>query len=137
MGVKWIIWFAVFLHLLWGILLMISGDPVNITAIHTSMSLFKFRLLLGSVYIIAGFSSAISLRSKRRKSLTDLLLLLPQQFLLMVSAGGAINAMYLSQFADGVIRPRSFLVADQMPVVFIALFHSCAILDSYIRKSGA
>ena len=56
--------------------------------------------------------------------------LIPQQSLLLVSAAGAITAMVLSQFADGVVRPRAFIAADQMHIVLAALGHGAAIVSA-------
>ena len=43
--------------------------------------------------------------------------------LLLVSAVGAIRAMVISAYGDGVQRPRAFIIADQLPIVLIAVFH--------------
>jgi hypothetical protein len=45
----------------------------------------------------------------------------------MMSAAGAIEAMWLGQFADGVLRPTAFIAADQMYTVLAALGHTVAI----------
>ena len=55
-------------------------------------------------------------------------LLLPQQVILWFSLVGAIDAMWLGQFADGVERPHWFLIVDQIPVVLVALGHTAALL---------
>jgi hypothetical protein len=55
-------------------------------------------------------------------------LMVPQQFLLFISAGGAIQAMVEGQFADGTIRSVYFLLADQSPAVLAAIGHTLAIV---------
>jgi hypothetical protein len=55
-------------------------------------------------------------------------MLLPQQTLLMISACGAILAIYFSRYADGVVRPRPFIAADQIHVILAALGHTTAVV---------
>lgn len=56
-----------------------------------------------------------------------ILLLTPQQLLLTMSATGAIEAIWISQFADGVVRSRAFLAADQSYSIIVAIGHTAAI----------
>jgi hypothetical protein len=62
-------------------------------------------------------------------------LLIPQQIVLMMSAAGAITAVYLSHFADGVERARIFIAADQIPVVLAALGHTAAIIALVVART--
>lgn len=135
-NISWIIWYAILLQSCWGAMLIFSPIITDITAIHSTMLLFKHRGLLAVVYLIAALGSAVSLTTDRFSPFKHFLMLLPQQFLLLISALGAANAMYLSQFADGVIRPRQFLIADQLPSVLIALLHTCAIIERVAGKKG-
>jgi hypothetical protein len=59
---------------------------------------------------------------------TRVWLLLPQQFLLLVSGFAALHAMILGQFADGVVRAHTFLIADQSPILLVAIFHTVALV---------
>ncbi len=61
-------------------------------------------------------------------------LLLPQQILLMMGVSGAIEAIWLSQFADGVLRPRAFIAADQINSVLAAIGHTVAIISHALNK---
>lgn len=62
------------------------------------------------------------------------LLLVPQQILLMMSAAGAIDAVWLAQFADGITRPRAFIAADQCYSVLIAGGHTIALIAHALRR---
>jgi len=95
-AVGWIIWYAIALHVVWGLTLLFEPAAGNITAIH----------------------------------------LIPQQFVLMMSAFGAIAAIMHSTFADGVPRPRGFILADQSPAVLAAAFHTAAIIERYVRRAS-
>lgn len=59
--------------------------------------------------------------------------LIPQQVLLLFSAAGSVEAMWLGQFADGVLRPHAFLMNDQIYSIVFAVGHTLAII-SYIGR---
>ena len=125
---RWIMWFAVLTHLLWGVLILCYGESVTwITAIHHTMALGFSETWLGIVYLVVGLSAAWGLWRPHGHAM--IFWAIPQQFVLMYSALGAVEAMIASQFADGVIRPREFLVADQCPAIFLAVLHTCAMLE--------
>ena len=126
---KWIIWWAVIVHFVWGILLLVDVSPLGITAIHEFALLGLPRYVISALFIVAAAMSTWGLVHKPKSDIIRILYLLPQQMLLVISAVGAAKAMWLSQFADGVIRPREFLIADQMPVILTAIFHTLAILE--------
>ena len=86
---------------------------------------------LAAVLFVVAILATIALFVARKSPVGTLLLLLPQQCVLVLSAGGAVDAMVLSQFADGVVRPRAFLMADQFPIVLATVMHTVAILDHY------
>ena len=126
---KWIIWWAIIVHFAWGILLLSDASPLGITAIHEFTLLSLPRHVISILFIVIAAMAAWGVLHKPKFEITRVLFLLPQQMLLVISAVGAAKAMWLSQFADGVIRPREFLIADQIPVILTAIFHTLAILE--------
>lgn len=133
---KWVVMLAIAIHLLWGILLL-SGEKsvTGVTAIHTTQTLLGSPSTVGWAYLLASFCSLAGIILEGRiRLMFELSLMLPQQFLLMLSAFGALYAMRLSAFADGVVRPRSFLIADQGPAVLIAVFHTLALWEVFGRN---
>lgn len=52
------------------------------------------------------------------------LCLLPQQATLMLSAMSAISSVMASHYADGVLRPRAFIFADQWGNIIPAILHT-------------
>ena len=56
-------------------------------------------------------------------------LLLPQQALLYLAAWGGLQAILEGEYADGVTRPYSFILTDQLPMMLFALIHTIAILE--------
>lgn len=119
-----IIVYAILLHLTWAVALLFDRAAGNATAVHT---LLHFVPDIVAVDIYVGVAGLALFGLFYRKSIMKPLCLLPQQFLLMVSAGGALWAMWLGQFADGVQRSHAFLVADQAPAVIAAALHTYAI----------
>jgi hypothetical protein len=130
--VKWtrpriMILFAVSLHLIWGVLLWRSDAPLGVTAIealHRYTSLlglghYGLSVLVTTVAVLALIGTIVHPR--------HFYLLMPQQIVLMMSAAGAVQAMWLGQFADEVLRPSAFIAADQMYTVLAALGHTVAI----------
>ena len=63
-----------------------------------------------------------------RRRIHTVLALVPQQFVLYLSAGGAIHAIWMAQFADGVMRSHGFLLSDQFLVGAVAFFHTWAMV---------
>lgn len=122
------IWTAIILHLIWVTLLVIPGTRAgNSTPVHEVVVLAGGELpaaaALATVALAAlyGTTRSMSARSK-------ILLVLPQQLLLGISAAGAILAMYHSHYADGVMRSGTFIVADQLAIVLAWLSHTAAVL---------
>lgn len=126
--------FAICLHLEWATLLLIDSSAANATALH---SLFRYipeihvlALTVASAAILAG----IGLWTYRP---LIMLLLIPQQILLMMSAAGTIDAVWLGHFADGVIRPRAFIAADQCYAVLAAIGHTVAIIGHAMNNQSS
>ena len=135
--IKWIIWLAIAIHTLWGVLLLTGNDSVRqITAVHSSATRVGEWLPFGVMYLtiaamaFVGGSGFFGPLTRMR----NFLLCLPQQFFLVESAWGAIEAIAACQFADGVPRPWAFMAADQGQVVLLALLHTGAIVEEGIRS---
>ena len=124
------LWYSVAIHALWA-LLLIFGDPstTGITAISHTYKIGIFNEIgLGLAYLVVAGMAAFGLTGKLNV-FWSVIVILPQQMLLMFSAWGAGAAIIAGQFADGVPRPHEFIAADQGPVILLALGHSAALLD--------
>lgn len=124
-----VILYAIILHYIWAATLLIDGAAAAVTA--TSGLYGRFDLVIPYFLIFAATTALLSLFLPRT-TLWPILLVLPQQFALTLSAYTALSAMVVGQFADGTIRPPAFIIADQCPAVLIMLFHTVAILSDYI-----
>lgn len=122
----YIIFYAIVLHVCWGVTLLFSNIPTNITAVHQLASIFKPTWFLGVVLILAAVGALVGLRAKPSKF--QVVYLMPQQFLLTISAVGATTSIFNGAFADGVIRSPLFIFTDQLPAILIAVFHTLAMI---------
>jgi uncharacterized membrane protein len=97
-------------------------------------------LLGGNPYTVAAalMSSSLAAFTAMYKSdspdVRSLVLLVPQQFFMLIAAGGSVQAMVTATYADGVIRPMTFIIADQMPWVLGAIFYTLAITEHFGRR---
>jgi hypothetical protein len=121
-----IIVYAILLHLIWAISLIADPAAGNATAVHTLLNFVPTVAAIIIYFLVADL--AIAGLFCRKSSFIKSLCLLPQQFIMMISAGGSLWSMWLGQFADGVQRSHAFLIADQAPAVIAALLHTYAII---------
>lgn len=120
------VWYAVSLHVIWAILLCFSASTVGGTAINGPARLFPNRYGLAIIFVVVAFCATLGI-FHRRIDMTKILLLVPQQLMLGVSAASSMRAMWLSHYADGVPRTHEFIIADQIPAVLALLAHSATI----------
>ena len=126
---------AIWSHVVMGLGVLFGGEPAGwATAVATSLKTVKSlggnAHLLGLLYLAS--SMLVLFATWRGKDdLRALLCYGPQQFFMLISAFGAIRAMISSQFADGVIRPMAFIVADQHLWLFIGVAHTIALVYKF------
>jgi hypothetical protein len=131
---KYIIAFACFLHIAWGIVLCIDKRAVNATPLSVIYSLLgNDRILtivtLFFVAIMAG--CFLDLRLRKAVNISALsMLLIPQQIFLWCSAGAGIRAITIQQYADGITRSWAHIAVDQSPVILMALLYTVALIEA-------
>lgn len=125
--------YAISLHLAWAFILLIDESAVNATALNA-----LYRYIHPPIFLAVAVAAAalLALVAVFTRPSWTLVLLLPQQVLLMMSAAGAIEAIWTAQFADGVVRTRGFIAADQFYSVLAAIGHTAAIILQ-ARSRGA
>lgn len=134
MKTQWILWYAIILHLVWGVLMLGWPASINTTPTAGIVETFGSRWLTGAVLISAAL---LALHELWRANFTifGLLSLLPQQALLILGAGGALDSILVSQYADGVLRPREFIFTDQFPALLAAFMHTVALVSLFGRNT--
>jgi hypothetical protein len=133
---RWIIWLVIILHGVWGIIGLSSNTQLFTTTFYALLQLTGFSQSYTSLILLGGsvLATVSLLRFQKKRREVGLFLVLPQQFLLLISMGGVIEAVLLGTYANGVIEPRVFIFADQVPILLLGCFHSLAIFDSFSKK---
>lgn len=127
---------AVALHFSWAISIVLDYHTLDSTPVHAIYKWLPYNhavaLLCFSV-AVAAFFGAVSNSVK-----WALALLIPQQIVLLFSMAGVLEAFYLSQSADGIIRPIGFIVGNQIGLVWVCVMHTFAIFShvARIRNGG-
>ena len=122
-----IVLYAALLHYVWAGALIIDPRAGEATSMSGLFDLFGRETLIVILIGVATLALVyVFLFSERRVEAA--LFALPQQAILLMSAWTAITAMGSGHFADGVVRPIPFILADQAPAVIAAVLHAAAIL---------
>ena len=121
--------FTAALHLSWSGLLIFDPTIQFITQLYVIVLPV---LTLQIVLVICSVLAIVPLSVRCSKANT-MLCFVPQQMLLYLSAIGALLAVANSSYRDGVLHPRLFILADQLPPVMISLFHTRVIV-SYVGQ---
>jgi len=132
MRTSWIIIYSIVLHATWGAVLAVSGEQLQTTAIYTLSLFIPWPRVEGAALLLISAAALWSLRRETVPSMRSLLGVIPQQLILMASAFGALVCIAKSQFADGVIRPWTFILVDQSAIVLLAILHTAALVEHYV-----
>ncbi len=128
---SWIIWYAVLLHALWGVLLLISPISYGATALHIYADVPRYAM---AALLLAASGLAAYGMTRRHPTWQSLASLLPQQGLLTVSAYAAAAAVVYAHYADGVPRARLFILADQAPIILTMILHTAAVIEMHAKR---
>jgi hypothetical protein len=123
------------LHVTWAILLAFSVPAEHSTPVAAVISVLGGSrtaaiVVLGGTAVLALAASWFHL-SSRHKPAHPLLLaagLIPQQFLMLVSAFGGVKAAFDGHYADGIMRPWQFIISDQLAIILGAFLYTAAML---------
>lgn len=130
-----VIWYACVMHFIWGAALIVNIDAGNVTALSVAVRVFGGHFGAGAAMFGVALLALFGI-VRFHASFEKVWCVLPQQFMLVLSAGAATSAMVNSHFADGVTRPRAFIVADQIPAILIAIFHIIVVIRMAIVAHG-
>lgn len=131
-----IIYFAIVVHLIWGIVLLFNKNPIHTSTLSDLYKIISNHYTLGLLLIIFALLAFWGLRIKSSSIVTNIIPFLPQQFIILVSAITAITAIVKGQYADGVVRPFSFIFTDQLSALVIAVMYTIAIFEPVWLKKG-
>lgn len=122
--------FAITLHLFWASCLLIDLAPLGVNAINALHRFIQPPTLLIATLIGVAVLAGIGIFHSNRWAV---LLLIPQQAILFMSAYGGVQSSWLGQFADGVMRPHTFIATDQIYSILLAIYHTAAIIAHAMR----
>ena len=123
---KWLISCVIILHLFQGVLLTMFESAANTTSTASLLNIIPNHIVAGLLLIGVAISAFVGLIYKKKTWL-----FLPQMGILAVATMGAISAMSSSQFADGVVRPRPFIMADQGVYIILTLIYGIVLLERF------
>lgn len=126
--------YAIAMHLTWAVLVANDPSAMNATAVNALYKYIPNAVLLSWVLLGVAGSAMVGLFTRVP---WIVLLLIPQQLVLMASAAGAIEAIWLAHFADLVERSRAFIAADQCYSILAAIGHTIAIVAHARQVGGA
>lgn len=122
--------YVIILHFLWAVVLLLDDSALGATAISSLYRWIPNKNILALTLIYAAILAIIGIYTKHK---WIVLFLIPQQLLLCISAYGAMDAVFLAQYADGIFRPRAFIFVDQIYSLIAALAHTAAIVAHAVR----
>lgn len=123
-----VLWGASIIHLAQAMLLIASAEAAGATPVHSIVWIVGGRHAGAGALILCSLLSLWAILGRHRDLVFRLALLLPQQALLSLVAAGGLIAMMTERYADGVLRPLPFVMADQLPSVAMFGMHTYALV---------
>jgi len=127
----WVLWIGVFLHYIWGLLLIFEGDASTSSTVHVITNWFGGSILTGIIFIAVGFMAMTALLINGRMKRWSLALTMPQQAFLLLHAGLALYSCHNEITATGSTYPWDLLLMVHAPLILLAIFHNIAILHHH------
>lgn len=118
--------YACFLHVVWALLLLFWPVAANATPLHGVLLLPLPRLAIVGLMLIASALAFHVVFLEPHPGRYAGLMLAPQALIVALAAFGAASAIWSGHYADGVIRHRAFIAADQLHPLLLFLFHQVA-----------
>lgn len=119
--------YAALLHAIEAVILLNSRAADGSIGIHALLQLIpEHRGLASALLASSACAFTVLLRSRSLPVWLTLVLLAPQQSLLLTTAIAAWFAVWHGSYADGVLRSSLFITADQLPRGMFSLIHLTA-----------
>lgn len=132
---NWILWAATCLHIAWAALLILDPSTSLVTPLAAIVQPIG-RHPTAAILIISSAMSVVGVLPHERPGILGVGMVLPQQFLLMVSATGSLTAILTGAVPSGSVFPFGQLWAGQIWAIALAVWHSIAILDYLAFRGG-
>lgn len=129
---NWMVITAIVVHSIWGILLLFSSAPLHTTPLAESPSSNRF--LASFIYLGSSLLASLSFVFRRLETnILGLLMVIPQQYLLMLSAFTGVLCGIRGQYPDGYVPAGGalFIWSDQAWAIVGMFAHTLSLLDWY------
>ena len=127
---KYVILMASLVHILWAGLLLWDPTAAGSTPLNIVVKMAGGPERSAFVLIAAAATAMFYPFVRKVGKHAFALMLIPQQFLLLMSAGAGIRAALNGQYADGVERGWAFILGDQSAIVALAILYTIAVLHA-------
>ena len=123
------------MEIAWAVTLQYTQDAYG------TIPLFYLGEFVGGIAVVpiclisAAFLTLFSLLYKNNHT-KQAFLITPQQMFISIIALGAMVSTMSGTYADGVIRSKLFIFADQLPVMAVFCMHSIAYIRKFIFRNG-
>jgi hypothetical protein len=115
------------LHLYEALVISFDRAADGSIPIHALLSAISARYWLAAVMLGATIPAIYALWKEEHPPWLTMLLIVPQLFLMLVTAKGAYVAWWSGAYADEVYRSHSFIGVDQFYRAFAPLLYLCAV----------
>lgn len=122
-----VVMYAAMLHAIEGVIVWSTHSADGCIPIAGLLDKIPNRALLVGALLGSAIMGASTLY-RRRSPTATVLLLAPQQVLLLITGIAAWLAVWHAGYADGVIRGAAFITADQLPRGLFSLIHLTSIV---------
>lgn len=118
--------YSILLQLITGSFIMFSPIQINVARLGVFYELFHPYWLGGLYMVLATILATVGLFCYSRYRF---LFFLPQYFFLLLTAGSAINYIVIQHYADGIMRPWTFILIDQLSVILTTALYIFAVFN--------
>lgn len=117
--------YCISVHIVGGWILLVDPEAASSTVVAGPLLILGSGALVGVAMILVGLIATLALYTPFP---INVLLLLPQQTMFLMSAASVISSIIEGHFADGVIRSRGFIAEDHLNVLLVAFFHAWVVV---------
>jgi hypothetical protein len=112
-----------------GALLLASAEPIGSITISAIMGICGNRVIAGWLMVLSFPFAVIGLSWQQLPRWGSGICLLPQLGISLVYGYGAVIAIIQARYADGVQRPPSFILVDQLALLVLMALHSASVAE--------
>ena len=122
--------YASTLQVILGVLLLVDPRAVRITTLHIFDVVAHGRTVGAALIAVA----ALAVWGTFVDQIAGVLMMMPQQAVIVLSAVSAAESIWRSAYGDGVVRPRAFIAADQAHALLLVPVHAAAVVIYHSRR---